>query len=108
MAGESAKHSDDLFHSWDGVQCRIGQSLWPHSGGAEEFICQRRRYSRPLIDPQELGSQPADVYVEKYIDQWLLLPRCNLVVSHGGSGTVIGCSHAWNPDGFAPDECQAL
>jgi UDP:flavonoid glycosyltransferase YjiC (YdhE family) len=30
------------------------------------------------------------VRVERYIPQTLVLPRCRLVVSHGGSGTVIG------------------
>jgi len=44
----------------------------------------------PQIEPREIGPQPGNVYVEKYIDQWLLLPRCDLVVSHGGSGTIIG------------------
>jgi UDP:flavonoid glycosyltransferase YjiC (YdhE family) len=44
----------------------------------------------PQIDPQELGPQPANVYVERYIDQWLVLPHCDLVVSHGGSGTING------------------
>lgn len=44
----------------------------------------------PQIDPQELGPQPASVRVEKHIDQHALLPHCDLVVSHAGSGTVIG------------------
>ncbi len=44
----------------------------------------------PQIDPQEIGRQPANVRIEKYIDQWSLLPHCDLVVSHAGSGTVLG------------------
>jgi len=44
----------------------------------------------PQIDPEELGLQPANVRVEKFVDQWALLPSCDLVVSHAGSGTVIG------------------
>jgi UDP:flavonoid glycosyltransferase YjiC (YdhE family) len=42
------------------------------------------------IDPAELGSQPANIHVEQYIPQSVLLPHCDLVVSHGGSGSVIG------------------
>jgi UDP:flavonoid glycosyltransferase YjiC (YdhE family) len=42
------------------------------------------------LDPAELGSQPANVRMERYIPQSVLLPHCSLVVSHGGSGSVIG------------------
>jgi UDP:flavonoid glycosyltransferase YjiC (YdhE family) len=42
------------------------------------------------IDPQELGAQPANVHVERFIPQAALLPHCDLVVSHGGSGSVLG------------------
>jgi UDP:flavonoid glycosyltransferase YjiC (YdhE family) len=42
------------------------------------------------IDPEELGPQPANVHIERYISQALVLPYCSLVVSHGGSGSVIG------------------
>ena len=42
------------------------------------------------IDPQEFGPQPANVRIERYIPQSLLLPHCRLVVSHGGSGSIMG------------------
>jgi UDP:flavonoid glycosyltransferase YjiC (YdhE family) len=42
------------------------------------------------IDPAELGPQPANVHVERYVPQTLLLPRCHLVLCHGGSGSVMG------------------
>jgi len=42
------------------------------------------------IDPAEFGLQPANVHVERYVPQLELLPYCRLVVSHGGSGSVIG------------------
>jgi MGT family glycosyltransferase len=42
------------------------------------------------IDPLEFGPQPANVRVERYIPQSELLPLCSLVVSHAGSGSVIG------------------
>lgn len=41
-------------------------------------------------DPARLGAQPAHVQVERYLSNALLLPRCDLVVSHGGAGTLFG------------------
>jgi MGT family glycosyltransferase len=42
------------------------------------------------IDPAEFGLQPGHVRIERYVPQSLLLPRCDLVVSHAGSGSVTG------------------
>ena len=42
------------------------------------------------IDPAELGPQPANVRVEQYIPQAEILPSASVVVSHGGSGSVLG------------------
>ncbi|MFD7653154.1 glycosyltransferase [Actinosynnema sp. NPDC059797] len=42
------------------------------------------------VDPAELGEQPANVRVARYLPQAEVLPHCDLVVSHGGSGSVIG------------------
>jgi UDP:flavonoid glycosyltransferase YjiC (YdhE family) len=42
------------------------------------------------IDPAELGPQPARIRVERYLPHSDILPRCAAVVSHGGSGTVLG------------------
>jgi UDP-N-acetylglucosamine:LPS N-acetylglucosamine transferase len=42
------------------------------------------------IDPAELGSQPERIRVERYLPHSDVLPRCDAVVSHGGSGTVLG------------------
>jgi UDP:flavonoid glycosyltransferase YjiC (YdhE family) len=41
------------------------------------------------IDPADFGPQPEHVHVEQWVPQSLLLPHTHLVVSHGGSGTVI-------------------
>ncbi|GAA4149284.1 glycosyltransferase [Phytohabitans flavus] len=41
-------------------------------------------------DPDRFGPQPPSVVVERYVPQALLLPRCRLVVSHGGAGTMLG------------------
>lgn len=43
----------------------------------------------PHGDPALLGEQPAHVRVERYVSQEVLLPRCDVVVSHAGSGTSI-------------------
>lgn len=42
------------------------------------------------IDPAEFGPQPANVHIERFIPQTAILPRCSAVVSHGGSGSVMG------------------
>lgn len=48
----------------------------------------------PRVDPAALGPQPAHVRVEQYVPQAALLPHCDLVVSHAGSGTMLaGISH---------------
>jgi UDP:flavonoid glycosyltransferase YjiC (YdhE family) len=44
----------------------------------------------PSGDPSVLGDQPAHVRVARYVPQTLLLRSCSAVVSHGGSGTVLG------------------
>jgi UDP:flavonoid glycosyltransferase YjiC (YdhE family) len=44
----------------------------------------------PNRDPEELGPQPAHIRVERYVPQSLLLPKCDVVVAHGGSGTTLG------------------
>ena len=44
----------------------------------------------PNADPAVLGEQPEHVLVERYVPQTAILPLCDAVVSHGGSGTVLG------------------
>ena len=41
------------------------------------------------LDPVELGPQPANVRIERYLTQTDVLPRCRAVVSHGGSGSLL-------------------
>jgi len=41
------------------------------------------------IDPAEFGEQPDSIHIAQYIPQLDLLPHVDLVVSHGGSGSVI-------------------
>jgi UDP:flavonoid glycosyltransferase YjiC (YdhE family) len=42
------------------------------------------------IDPAEFGPQSANIRIERYIPQAAILPHCAAMVSHGGSGSVIG------------------
>jgi UDP:flavonoid glycosyltransferase YjiC (YdhE family) len=42
------------------------------------------------IDPAVFGPQPGHVRVERFVPQAELLPDTDLVVSHGGSGSVLG------------------
>jgi MGT family glycosyltransferase len=42
------------------------------------------------LEPDVLGPQPSNVHVRRYVPQSFLLPHCDLCVSHGGSGSVVG------------------
>jgi len=42
------------------------------------------------LDPADLGPQPAHVALERFVDQDAVLGRTDLVISHGGSGTLLG------------------
>lgn len=42
------------------------------------------------IDPAEFGSQPPHIHIAQYIPQNQLLPHSDIVISHGGSGSVMG------------------
>jgi UDP:flavonoid glycosyltransferase YjiC (YdhE family) len=44
----------------------------------------------PDGDPARFGPQPRHVVIERYLPHALLLPRCHLVVSHGGAGVLFG------------------
>jgi len=40
-------------------------------------------------DPADFGPQPANVHIERYIPQSLLLRHCDLMVMHGGSNSLL-------------------
>jgi UDP:flavonoid glycosyltransferase YjiC (YdhE family) len=55
-------------------------------------------------DPAMLGELPANARAERYIPQSVLLPRCDAVITHGGSGTMLstlahGLPHLMIPQG---------
>jgi UDP:flavonoid glycosyltransferase YjiC (YdhE family) len=44
----------------------------------------------PIADPAAIGAQPPHITVEQFVSQTAVLPHCDVVVSHAGSGTVLG------------------
>ena len=48
-------------------------------------------------DPADFGPQPANVHIERYIPQSLLLPHCDLMVMHGGSNSLLAALDAGLP-----------
>jgi UDP:flavonoid glycosyltransferase YjiC (YdhE family) len=54
------------------------------------------------LDPRRFGPQPANVRIEAYIPQAAVLPRCDAMVSHGGSGSVVGALAAGLPSVVLP------
>jgi MGT family glycosyltransferase len=42
------------------------------------------------IDPAELGALPSNIHVHRFIPQAEILPHCQLVIAHGGSGSMLG------------------
>ena len=41
-------------------------------------------------DPGDFGPQPDHVHIAQYLPHAALLPRCDVVVTHGGFGTIMG------------------
>jgi UDP:flavonoid glycosyltransferase YjiC (YdhE family) len=76
-----------------------------HAPGVFETVLEGLRDERMNVivtvghtrDPAELGPQPENVHVERYIPQSLLFPRCDAVVAHGGSGTTLSALAAGLP-----------
>jgi MGT family glycosyltransferase len=54
------------------------------------------------LDPSLFGPQPANVHIASYLPQGDVLPRCDLVVSHGGSGTLTATLAAGLPSVLLP------
>jgi UDP:flavonoid glycosyltransferase YjiC (YdhE family) len=71
----------------------------------------------PSVAPETLGSPPPNVRIAQYVPQHLVIPGCDLVVSNGGSGSVLGALSRGKPMVLAPmgadqphnaERCQAL
>ena len=46
----------------------------------------------PILDAASLGTVPANVHIERFVPQHLLVSRAAVVASHGGAGTVLGAA----------------
>ncbi len=53
-------------------------------------------------DPAAFGPQPANIHIERYIPQSLLLPYCDVSVNQGGFGTMMGAVAAGVPQVMIP------
>ncbi|HWH34647.1 MAG TPA: glycosyltransferase [Acidimicrobiales bacterium] len=73
--GTVANHATEVF---DAVLGGLGEAEW-------NVIVT----IGPDRHPAELGPQPAHVHIEGYLPQSLLFGRCDVVVCHGGSGTLL-------------------
>ncbi|MGH9081425.1 MAG: glycosyltransferase [Acidimicrobiales bacterium] len=51
----------------------------------------------PYLDPSSIGPTEEHVHVEPWVEQAEILPEADLVVCHGGSGTVLGALGAGVP-----------
>lgn len=56
----------------------------------------------PTVDPAELGPQPPSVSIVRWVPQARLWPYVDLVVHHGGSGTMLGALAAGLPQIMIP------
>jgi MGT family glycosyltransferase len=54
------------------------------------------------VPPDQLGPVPENVTVRAWVDQAGLLPRVDVVVHHGGSGTTLGALAAGLPQVVLP------
>ncbi|MBV8996831.1 MAG: hypothetical protein JO287_24700 [Pseudonocardiales bacterium] len=71
-----------IFHEAPGV-------LETAIAGLHELPMNLVVTSGPGTDATQFGPQPPHVLIEPYIPHTLLLPRCHLVVSHGGAGIML-------------------
>ncbi|HEY3335713.1 MAG TPA: nucleotide disphospho-sugar-binding domain-containing protein [Candidatus Limnocylindrales bacterium] len=51
----------------------------------------------PGLDPAALGPRPARIHVERYVPMSQLLPTCDALVFHAGSGTMLAALAAGLP-----------
>ena len=78
------------------VYATMGTVVNKVPGTLEAIVSGLRDESITLIvttgrdrDPAVFGPQPPNVHIERYVPQSLLLPFCDLVITHGGTGTVM-------------------
>jgi len=84
--------------SWPLVYLTFGTVVFGHGRAAFGAALEGLRSAALAViatvgrdqDAEQFGPQSEHVHVERYVPQSLVFPRCQLVVCHGGSGTVMG------------------
>ena len=60
----------------------------------------------PEGEPAALGELPDNVHIERFVAQSAVLPMVDLIVQHGGTGTVLGALEAGLPQLVLPQEAD--
>jgi UDP:flavonoid glycosyltransferase YjiC (YdhE family) len=95
------------------TRARIFLTLGTVSFGAVEVLSRAITEIAPLDvdilvavgpegEPAALGELPANVHVERFVAQSEVLPLVDLIVHHGGTGTVLGALEAGLPQLLLP------
>ncbi len=86
LAGESpvAYFTLGTVKNTDAADFKVGLEALAEYDGVVIATTGRR------LDPGELGPVPANAVVEEFLPQAALLGRADLLVSHSGSGTMLG------------------
>ena len=82
-------------HHFPGVYRRAAEALAELPVRALLTIGDRR-------DPAELGTQPPNVRVERWVPQAAVMARASAMVGHGGSGSTLMALAAGVPQAFVP------
>jgi UDP:flavonoid glycosyltransferase YjiC (YdhE family) len=97
------------------VYATLGTSVSAEPGSLETIISALSSRPGTLIvstgrqrDPKEFGSLPSNVHIESYVPEAELLPFCDIVVTHGGHQTVLGCLAAGIPMVIVPHQHEQL
>ncbi len=98
-AGESPPWLDSLPRGRPLVHATLGTTEVTRTPGLYEAILAGLRDEPVNLvmavgrgrDPAEFGPQPTHVRIERHVSHGALLPQCDLVVTHGGFGTIMGC-----------------
>ena len=85
----TAPSSDPLVYVTLGTVFSNDEVLSTVVGAIRELAMRVVVTVGPRGEPRSLGPQPDDVHVARYIPQTQLLEHCAVVVSHGGSGTLL-------------------
>ena len=113
VAGEELPEALDTLPYSDTVHLTLG-TVFHHNRDVLEIALAGLRAlpvnvvvaAGPGVDPGEFGPQPAHVLIVSYVPHSLLLPRCRVVVSHGGAGVMFGALAHGTPQLIIPQGAE--